>query len=220
MLAAARIVCDDWQAHDVSPEVPVLGVPDGPFLNQTEPEALAVFEEILLMLQVAGCTVKRVEALTEIDKLNDLHRRLVFGEFAREHADLFAAHESAYRPRTAEAIRTGQGVSDAELAELRKHPAQLRGELEEQMAATGIDLWVCPAATGPAPTGLDYTGDPNMNLPWTHAGMPALTLPAGVADNGLPLGMQLVGGFGCDEQLLAWAAEVLVRIPEPVDAEF
>ena len=44
-----------------------------------------------------------------------------------------------------------------------------------------------------------------MNLPWTHAGMPAVTLPAGRASNGLPLGIQLVARFGEDEKLLAWA---------------
>ncbi|MCA9871361.1 MAG: amidase, partial [Anaerolineae bacterium] len=44
-----------------------------------------------------------------------------------------------------------------------------------------------------------------MNLPWTHAGMPAITLPAGLADNGLPLGLQLVARFGQDEMLLGWA---------------
>jgi Asp-tRNA(Asn)/Glu-tRNA(Gln) amidotransferase A subunit family amidase len=43
-----------------------------------------------------------------------------------------------------------------------------------------------------------------MNLPWTHAGMPAITLPAGRSKNGLPLGLQLVAPFGEDEQLLAW----------------
>ncbi len=219
MTIAARVLCSEWNAVDVTHDLPVLGVPDGPYLAQTEPEALAVFEEILLMLQVAGCTVKRVEALREIDELNTLHRRLVFGEFARQHAEIFAAHEAAYRPRTVEALRTGQTVDDAELAELQQHPAKLRAELEETMTAAGIDLWVCPAATGPAPRGLDYTGDPNMNLPWTHAGMPALTLPAGGAANGLPLGLQLVGAFGRDEQLLAWASEVMVRIPEPVDAD-
>ncbi|MFZ1235024.1 MAG: amidase family protein, partial [Thiofilum sp.] len=58
---------------------------------------------------------------------------------------------------------------------------------------------------GPAPAGIHITGDPNMNLPWTHAGMPALTVPAGVAANQLPLGLQLVARFGADEGLLAWA---------------
>src|SRR5690606_840516 len=60
MTIAARVLCSEWNAVDVTHDLPVLGVPDGPYLAQTEPEALAVFEEILLMLQVAGCTVKRV----------------------------------------------------------------------------------------------------------------------------------------------------------------
>jgi Asp-tRNA(Asn)/Glu-tRNA(Gln) amidotransferase A subunit family amidase len=52
-----------------------------------------------------------------------------------------------------------------------------------------------------------------MNLPWTHSGLPALTLPAGLASNGLPLGVQLAARFGEDERLLAWAERV-----EPVVA--
>ena len=71
------------------------------------------------------------------------------------------------------------------------------------MAYGGIDLWVSPSALGPAPEGIHATGDPNMNLPWTHAGMPAITLPAGKAQNGLPLGLQCVAPFGADERLLA-----------------
>jgi Asp-tRNA(Asn)/Glu-tRNA(Gln) amidotransferase A subunit family amidase len=45
-----------------------------------------------------------------------------------------------------------------------------------------------------------------MNLPWTYAGMPAITVPAGSAANGLPLGLQCVAAFMSDESLLAWAA--------------
>lgn len=225
MALAASVLCQGWRPALADPEdtivneLPVLGVPDGPYLAQVDPAALAVFEEILLMLQVAGCTVKRVAAFEDIAKINNDHRRLIFGEFAREHAELFAKHEALYRPRTAEAIRTGQGVSDEELAELRKGPERLRDRLEEQMAAEQIDVWICPAATGPAPAGLHSTGDPNMNLPWTHAGMPVITIPAGRAQNGLPLGMQLVAPFEADEQLLAWATQVMERMPEPVDAD-
>jgi len=225
MALAASVLCQGWRpaladpADTIVNELPVLGVPDGPYLAQVDPAALAVFEEILLMLQVAGCTVKRVAAFEDIDALNKSHRRLIFGEFAREHKELFATYESLYRPRTAEAIRTGQGVGDKELAELQKGPRVLRSQVEEQMAREEIDLWICPAATGPAPAGLDGTGDSNMNLPWTHAGLPAITIPAGRAQNGLPLGMQLVAHFEADEQLLAWAKQVMERVPEPVDAD-
>jgi Asp-tRNA(Asn)/Glu-tRNA(Gln) amidotransferase A subunit family amidase len=225
MALAASTLCKGWRpaladADDaIVNGLPVLGVPDGPYLAQTDPAALAVFEEILLMLQVAGCTVKRVAAFDNIHELNAAHRRLIFGEFAREHTELFAKHEALYRRRTAEAIRTGQTVSDEELKTLRQGPQTLRTQLEEQMAAEEIDLWICPAATGPAPVGLNSTGDSNMNLPWTHAGMPAITLPAGRAQNGMPLGMQLIAPFEADEQLMAWAVQVMERVPEPVDAD-
>jgi Asp-tRNA(Asn)/Glu-tRNA(Gln) amidotransferase A subunit family amidase len=43
-----------------------------------------------------------------------------------------------------------------------------------------------------------------MNLPWTHAGLPTLTLPAGKNQQGLPLGLQLTAGWYADEHLLAW----------------
>jgi len=150
----------------------------------------------------------------DIAELNRLHRRLIFAEFAQEHAAWFAEHESLYRPRTAEAIRQGQSVGEDELERARAHCLALRGELTKKMDKMGIDLWVCPAATGPAPAGLEYTGDPNMNLPWTHAGLPAVTLPAGRAANGLPLGMQLAARFGADEELLAWEDRLAELIEE------
>lgn len=46
-----------------------------------------------------------------------------------------------------------------------------------------------------------------MCLPWSNAGFPAVSLPAGYAANGLPLGLQVVGRPGEDEELLRWAAE-------------
>ena len=76
------------------------------------------------------------------------------------------------------------------------------------MAEYGVDLWLAPAAVGPAPLTLDSTGDPIMNLPWTYAGLPVITLPAGLASNGLPLGLQIIAGWQEDEILLAWAGQI------------
>jgi Asp-tRNA(Asn)/Glu-tRNA(Gln) amidotransferase A subunit family amidase len=47
-----------------------------------------------------------------------------------------------------------------------------------------------------------------MNLPWTHAGLPTLTLPAGKNKAGLPLGLQLTGRWFGDEKMLDWAADM------------
>ena len=175
---AASVLCEPWKPVSAPATLPVLGVPTGPYLQQAEPEGLQAFEQHLSKLEAMGCRIKKVPALHNIGDLNTLHRRMVFAEFAREHAEIYAMHAPLYRKRTAEIIEIGKKVSDQELASARANCSALRQELETAMARAGIDLWVSPSALGPAPEGIHATGDPNMNLPWTHAGMPAITLPA------------------------------------------
>ncbi|GGB45714.1 glutamyl-tRNA amidotransferase subunit A [Roseibium aquae] len=67
------------------------------------------------------------------------------------------------------------------------------------------DAILCPAAPGPAPVSLTSTGDSIFNGLWTMAGTPAITLPLLKAENGLPMGVQLVGAVGRDADLLAAA---------------
>lgn len=205
---AASVLCAGWRGLPAPVRPPVLGVPVGPYLDQAEPAALRAFWQQMGRLVAAGVEVREVPALANIEALNNLHRRLVFAEFAQEHAEIYGGHAALYRPRTAEIIEIGRTVSLEELAAARANIAVLRRELEGQMDSAGIDLWACPAARGPAPAGLHATGDPAMNLPWTHAGLPALTLPAGLAGNGLPLGLQLVGRLGDDEALLGWSSRL------------
>jgi len=204
MFLAASLLCRDWRADFVRGMLPPLGIPVGPYLAQAEPEALAAFEKQVRMLEEIGCKVKRVPVLADIEDLNHLHRQMVFAEFAREHAGIYARHADLYRPRTAEIIEIGRKVSEEELAAARANCAKLRVELESQMVEAGIDLWVCPAACGPAPAGIHATGDPNMSLPWTHAGMPVVNLPAGYSRNKLPLSLQFIAPSGEDEALLSW----------------
>ncbi len=204
----ASLLCQGWQ-HSKPEHLPVLGVPDGPYLAQATPEALAAFEGQLAQLQRAGYTVHRIPALSDIEAINRLHTRLVFAEMAQVHHTWFAHYEPLYRPRTASAIREGQQVSETELATCRASCEHVRTELETVMKQEGVDLWVSPAAPGPAPEGIASTGNPIMNLPWTHSGMPAITLPSGQAPNGLPLGLQFVAATMADEELLAWAEKLV-----------
>ena len=76
------------------------------------------------------------------------------------------------------------------------------------MADHALDAWICPPATGPAPRTLDITGDPVMNMPWTHAGMPVVTVPSSRTEGGLPMGLQIASRSGADEQLLSWAGRI------------
>ena len=76
------------------------------------------------------------------------------------------------------------------------------------------------ATAGPAPRGLESTGSPAFCTLWTFAGMPAVTLPLLRADNGLPMGLQLVGRRGDDARLLRtarWLAQWARRLDQDSD---
>lgn len=70
----------------------------------------------------------------------------------------------------------------------------------------GADVLITPAAPDEAPLGLGATGDPSFNKAWTLLRMPAITVPAGMGPNGVPVGVQLVGRPGADRTVLAAAA--------------
>jgi aspartyl-tRNA(Asn)/glutamyl-tRNA(Gln) amidotransferase subunit A len=67
------------------------------------------------------------------------------------------------------------------------------------------DAILTPATPGPAPLGLGSTGSSIFNGIWTLCGTPAITLPLLEAENGLPMGAQLVGRRGDDARLLRTA---------------
>jgi amidase len=67
------------------------------------------------------------------------------------------------------------------------------------------DFLLTPAAPGEAPAGNDTTGSSLFNRAWTALGVPCVTVPSGKGARGLPLGVQLVGQFDRDSELLSWA---------------
>ena len=67
------------------------------------------------------------------------------------------------------------------------------------------DAALAPAAPGAAPAGLGFTGSRMQTMLWTLLGVPAVNVP-GLALDGLPLGLQVVGRFGADAATLRAAA--------------
>lgn len=208
MRLAASIVCYNWQSLSVATRLPTLGVPEGPYLSQASTQGLAAFERNIACLKSAGYSVRNVVALEDINEIAHRHTKMIAAEMSRVHATWYSHHGGLYRPQTAAMVRMGQEVSAEELAEGRASCTKVRCELNSLMEKAGIDLWISPSAPGAAPEGLASTGDPAMNLPWTHAGLPTVTVPAGAALNGLPLGLQITGDFWADQKLLDWAGNI------------
>ena len=71
-----------------------------------------------------------------------------------------------------------------------------------------FDACVTLSAPGAAPKGLAWTGDPLFTVATSLVGMPAVTLPV-LHEDGLPLGLQIIGFTDEDEALFATAGGIL-----------
>lgn len=204
---AARLLANSWNMKPAVAHKPVFGIPEGPYLESATPKMLAYFHATAQKLADAGCVLKRVNMMQDFAALRERHYLITAAEAARVHAGWFAQYRDLYHFKTVELLERGAQITDAQLSQALASCGALRTELAQVMEREQIDVWLSPAAQGPAPAGLDSTGDPVMNLPWTHAGLPAVGLPSGTID-GLPVGLQLTGRWQADELLLTHALAV------------
>ncbi|WP_282170339.1 amidase [Ruegeria atlantica] len=131
-------------------------------------------------------------------------------EVARQRAAEYAVGMPAISPQFHDLVTAGLAVTDAEYQaalDLRDRA----GAMLDQMFRD-VDALLVPSAPGPAPAGLDATGDPLFSRMWNLLQVPSVALPFGTDQNGLPLGIQLIGRKGDDARLLdiaVWAHEHL-----------
>lgn len=204
---AASLLANSWNTKPAVAHKPVFGIPEGPYLERAAPNMLAHFRATAQKLAAAGCELKHVNVMQDFAALRERHYLITAAEAARVHASWFAQYRDLYHFKTVELLERGAEITDAQLSQALASCSALRTELAQVTEREQIDVWLSPAAQGPAPAGLDSTGDPVMNLPWTHAGLPVLSLPSGTI-NGLPVGLQLTGGWQADELLLKHAVAV------------
>ncbi len=205
---AANVLYDDWRVGEDATDEPTIGAVDGPYLEQASKTGQAHFENHLDALESAGFTVERMNVFPEIDAVNDRHIDLVAAETALSHSELFETYRDRYADKTVELIEDGHDVDVGRLCASRAGRTQLRNAVEGRMGDHGVDMIVSPAAPGPAPEGIDTTGDPVMNLPWTHSGLPTVSVPASKTDEELPISLQCSTRFGEDESLLQWCGSI------------
>ena len=75
-----------------------------------------------------------------------------------------------------------------------------------------FDALIMPASLGEPPKGLDSTGDPVFNGPWTLLGFPVVNLPVAKGPNGMPLCLQLIGSLNRDLELLENAKRLSIYL--------
>lgn len=202
---AASVLIEGWDGEWAVAPVPaplVLGVPEGPYLKRASTEGLEHFHLTCRKLESAGIKIQTIPMMKDFDGIVEGHLDLMAAEMAEVHDAWFLRFRNLYHLKTAGLIEKGQKVSVERARAARQGREKLRRKVLCLMDDHGIAAFIAPSAVGPAPKGLANTGDPIMNLPWTYAGLPVVNLPSGLAKNGLPLGLQVVGRWKGDEALL------------------
>ncbi|MBI5840844.1 MAG: amidase [Chloroflexi bacterium] len=209
---AASVLFRDWSAKnrdwrlEIEDRKPIIGIPEGVYLNSASSETLNWFRSICQSLTDAGYKLSRVSIMDDFQAIRSRHDVIMSAEAAQVHKDWFEKYRELYSAKFTELIKRGQEISNLQSSLGARD--DFRAELRRAMIDHNIDLWICPSTVGPAPKGLDSTGDPVMNLPWTQAGLPAINLPAGKNQDDLPMGLQVVGNWYKDESLLFWAKDL------------
>lgn len=204
----AGFLCRGWHLDMEVPPKPVLGIPAGPYLTHTNMEMAVHFKNTCVQLEDGGYRLKQVPVMNDFDDIYQRHNLIVAVEAAQTHQGWYQEFGPKYHLKTTQLIERGLQASSADYEAALQAQQTFRQRLTTLMKAEGIDLWLSPPAQGAAPKGLGSTGDPIMNLPWTYGGFPALNIPAGLNQLGLPMGLQVVAGWNQDEALLEWSLDI------------
>jgi Asp-tRNA(Asn)/Glu-tRNA(Gln) amidotransferase A subunit family amidase len=211
----------------------VIGIPRSRYTD-VSPEVTAVAERALDALRVAGATLVDVDIPDDLALGGGPGLELVLYEAERlltDRARQTGVVEATFADRAAR-IASPDVRGLAEFMAANPFPADgyaaaqaarwsLRRSYARIFAETGVHALLAPACPVlPPPLGVDDVVELNgrseplfatvtrNTAPGTVAGVPMLTLPAGLAASGLPVGMTLEGRFFGDDALLALGAEI------------
>ena len=120
-------------------------------------------------------------------------------ETLRALAFEYDRHRDQIDPLLRDQLAAAEKISADDYDAARRTSSRARQMLADAMA--DHDVILTPSAPGAAPAGLGATGNPMFNRLWTLMGAPCVNVP-GLSENGLPLGVQIVGRFGRDKAAL------------------
>ncbi|SIT04118.1 Asp-tRNAAsn/Glu-tRNAGln amidotransferase A subunit [Roseivivax lentus] len=139
----------------------------------------------------------------------DLHGRIMDGESAEALAFEHATAPDLLSDKLRAHLEAGRALSGAERAADWAAMRRLRAMMDATLAPDAV--WLTPAATGPAPAIESGTGSPAFNRIWTLLGLPCCTVPILRAEDGMPMGVQVVGAMGNDRGVLQMAHDLMAR---------
>ena len=193
---------DTYTNRDFTDYHPRIGVLEQFYKGECSQDSTENIERICDQFSSAGASI--AIAHTDIDLHNAVeeHRTIMASEVAHIHEKDFANSPDLYKPQVKDLIETGLKIRSTQYLRAKSIQNELIAALKS--TTTKFDAILTPTAMSTAPD-TKTTGQPSFQIPWTMAGMPAISLPSGVNDQGLPLGIQLSGEKLRDQTLLSIA---------------
>jgi aspartyl-tRNA(Asn)/glutamyl-tRNA(Gln) amidotransferase subunit A len=168
-------------------------------------EVRDAFDAALNTLQASGAHVVEV-ALPDIEYEPAVFATILnFEAFAFHRSDAIA-HPELYGRSFFKRLVAGSMFSAADYAQALRGRSLVRAGLERTMQT--VDVLALPTRPRPAqPFGTETGGwaRPSLRHPFNVTGQPAISVPCGFSGDGLPIGLQLVGRWFEEPQLLAFA---------------
>lgn len=215
LLLAWRAICGP-ECDALGPRLrqpPRLGVLREYFWEHSSPDVRQCVDAALERWRAAGAQIADVPLPAGFSDVHRAHLILMTHDCAQVHRDNYAANRTGYLPQISALIEEGLQIEP----DLVERAAILQGMFRQHLYHTypEIDVLVMPTTPAPAPT-RETTGDARFLSPWSFSGVPAISFPVGLSQEGLPCGVQLVHPHGGsrreDFELLsiaAWCDECL-----------
>ena len=155
-------------------------------------------------LRGLGITVEDVSIGPDDDSLASAQKTVMAYEAARSRLHEYRTYRDLLSSHMLGLIEEGLGIHRSQYESALQLASDCRTELKTRMQT--FDFLIAPSTPGEAPRSLETTGDPLFSRMWTVIGAPAISLPSGKGEHGLPMGIQLVGSCRQDDRLIAHAA--------------
>ena len=191
-----------------------VGVPRDFFFDGVDGQILAATEAAMAALQAAGAELVEVQ-MPDLQHSRDVSLTVQMPEALSYHSRYLPERRALYGEDFAAGLAVGQFM----LAESYVRALRMIGRYRRQMAAIfeRVDLLITPAVPCIAPpigtTQIELGGQPvpvgnaltrNTSF-FNMSGNPAISIPAGRHDSGLPMAVQLVAAPFAEARLLAAA---------------
>jgi aspartyl-tRNA(Asn)/glutamyl-tRNA(Gln) amidotransferase subunit A len=185
-----------------------IGVPRKFFCEDLDAEVASAVEEALVTLRALGNDLSEIE----IDVPTD--RTLQAAESYACHREFVLRSPELYQPETLRRLRTGEGISYAQMEQAGRELKQIRSEIGKLFE--DVDVLVTPTTPISAPVIADLKRDPDALRPCELVllrntrpanvwGLPAISIPCGFTRAGLPIGLQIIGPHWREDRVLQLA---------------